>query len=149
MSRGRRVDDEVVLLVVVVVEGPGVDRRLLGVLEEESGEPLGLREIPGGVPTTCRGVLSVGAVDEASVGEPAGQLLGDGAGGPQQFFAGDHLSDHEGAEELAEGYRDLLGSEEVHERVLVTGVVGGVEPGLLGVVEMLLRQWVSGVTTSA
>lgn len=71
---------------------------------------------PCRVTATLDGISDRGGLEVAVFAEPAGQALGDGAGGAEQFVAGHHLADYEVAGELAEVLGYLVGAENFDER---------------------------------
>src|SRR5713226_1821375 len=99
-------------------------RGLARQLVEQPPELLRSGEVTGSVGAPPGGLLVVGLVDVPVVVEPAGQLLGHGAGGRDELLAGDHLADHEVAQELVQVLDDALRAEDPAEGLLVAGLEG-------------------------
>ena len=76
--------------------------------------------------------------------EPPGQLLGHGASSGYELLAGDHLADHEVAQELAQVLNDALRSEHLAEGVLMALV-----EGLLPALEVQPAEALVGVAVQA
>src|SRR5713101_4838776 len=77
--------------------------------------------------------------------EPAGQLLGHGAGGRDELLAGDHLAHHEVAQELAQVLDDVARSEDPAEGILVAGIKGLLPALAVDLVEVLVGVAVQAV----